>query len=160
MEKEVVINTSSLIFIGKLKLFDLLKNIFDKVLVPKEVLGELLKKNSSEALYIKGELVNFLKEISVKKVHDFPLGKGEKSAISLCLERDIKIFLSDDKKARSFARSLKIDTIGVIGIVLKNLNQNKINKEEAKLLVDNLIKKGYYVTSELYSSLIKLIDYS
>lgn len=156
MEKEAVTNTSSLIFIGKQRLFYLLKNIFDKVLVPKEVIIELLKKDSFETIYIKEELGSFLKEIDVKKIYDIPLGLGEKAAISLCLERNIKIFLSDDKKARNYARSLKIETLGVIGVILENLNRNKINNKEARILIDNLIKNGYYMTSDLYSEVLKI----
>ncbi|MEK6859864.1 MAG: DUF3368 domain-containing protein [Nanoarchaeota archaeon] len=157
MEKEIVTNTSSLIFIGKLKLLDLLKNVFGRVLVPHEVVEELLKKDSSEILYLKNELGNFLKEVEVKKLQNFSLGKGENAALSLCIEKNINFFLSDDKKARSYARSMKLETIGVLGIILENLNKNKINKKDARLLIDNLIKNGYYMTSGLYSEIIKLI---
>jgi len=42
----------------------------------------------------------FIEEIDVKKVIDLPVHQGEKAAISLCLEKKINIFLSDDGKAR------------------------------------------------------------
>lgn len=158
MEKQAVTNTSSLIFIGKLRLFDLTKNVFDKILVPTQVMEELLEKDSPENLYIKTELGKLLREVEVKKIIDFPLHPGEKSAISLCLEKNIKIFLSDDKRARRYAISFNIEIIGVIGIILQNLQEKYIKKDEAKSLMHKLIQEGYHMNSGLYSKIMRLID--
>ena len=158
MEKEIVSNTSSIIFICKLNILDLAKNIFHRILIPKEVIEELFNKNLPENRIIKEELGKFIIKTETKKIVNFPLGSGEKAALSLCLEKNIRIFLSDDKKARSYARSLNIKTIGVIGIILYNLQQKKINKKYARDLVDELIQKDYYMSSELYSKIIRLID--
>src|SRR3989338_5793910 len=126
MEKEVVSNTSSVIFQAKLDIFNLAKNIFSKIIIPTEVADELFKKNSPENERIKRELNNFLIEKKVEKIKDFPLGGGERAAISLCLEREIKMFLSDDKKARVYARSLGLRSIGILGIILINLRDKRV----------------------------------
>ena len=83
--------------------------------------------------------------------------EGEKAAISLCLEKDIKFFLSDDKKARNYARSLGIEVIGIIGILLYSLQDNKISKEEFMKIINELIEKGYSLSPELYAEVIKKI---
>ena len=155
--EEAVTNTSSLIFIAKLNIFKLAENIFSKILVPKQVIDELFAKNKPENNFIKKELQNFLKEIEIKNVRDFPLDAGEQAAISLCLEKNVKTFLSDDKKARTYARSLKLETIGTLGILLWNLNHKKITKDDFFVLFKKLIDNGYYLSPNLYSEVMKLI---
>lgn len=158
MEKEVVANTSSLIFIAKLDIFNLAKNLFSRILAPKQVINEILEKDNPETLIIKRELKKFLKESGVKKIRDFSLGEGEKAAISLCLERKIKTFLSDDKKARNFARSLNLGTVGTIGILLWNLEHEKITKGELLKILNKLIDNGYYISPRLYAEIMKIVD--
>lgn len=155
MEKEAIANTSSLLFLAKLNKFDLIKNMFQRILIPKEVNEEILIKNEPENLIIKEELREFIKEVEIKQLRSFTLDKGEKAAISLCLDKNIKTFISDDKKARKVARSLGIETIGLAGIILKNIEINKITKEEALDLIQELIKEGYYMSSQLYTSLVE-----
>ncbi len=158
MEKEAVANTSSLLFLAKLKRLDLVKSIFFHILIPKQVLEEIFSKNKPENIVIKNELREFLKEIEVKQLKDFTLDKGEKAAISLCLEKNIKTFISDDKKARKIARSLEIETLGLVGIILHNLEISKITKKEALKLIEELIKNGYYMSSSLYTKVIQVIN--
>jgi len=158
MEKEVVSNSSSIIFIAKLDIFNLAKNVFSKIIIPKAVIKELFEKSSPENEIIKRELKDFLIENEVKNIKDFPLDDGEKEAISLCLEKNIKTFLSDDKKARAYAKSLGINVLGMIGILFLNLNEKKINKKEFSSLLHKLIDIGYYISPDVYAEIIKTIN--
>jgi|SRR3989339_1273761 len=160
MEKEVVTNSSSIIFLAKLNLFHLAKNIFSRVYIPKEVISEIFAKKTPEVEIIKKEMGSFILELNTKKFLNIPVGLGEKSAISLCVEKNIGVFISDDKKARKFARSLGIETIGIIGIFLLNFKNNKISKKEAIDFLNKLIEAGYYLTSDLYKDIIQLINSS
>ena len=158
MEKEVVSNSSSIIFLAKLNIFNLAKNIFLKIILPKEVIKELFEKNSPENEIIRKELKEFLKEADVRDIKDFPLDHGEKAAISLCLEKGVKIFLSEDKKARMYAKSLGIKVIGILGILLSNIEDKKIDKKELLKLLNKLIENGYYISPQLYAEIIKKIE--
>jgi len=157
-KKEAVTNSSSIIFIAKLNKFNLMKNIFKEVLIPSEVVKELLQKESSENISIIHEMKGFLKETNPVKIVEYALGAGEKSAISLCLEKKGRFFISDDRKARGYARRMGIETIGVIGIILENLERSMIDKNEAKSLVNRLIKKGYYMSTLFYSRTMETIE--
>ncbi|MDP2925143.1 MAG: DUF3368 domain-containing protein [Nanoarchaeota archaeon] len=160
MEKEIVSNASSLIFIEKAKIFNLVKNLYSRILVPERVLKEIFKYNRPENIVIEQEINSgFIKLIKVRGVKDFPIHIGEKEAISLCLEKNIFLFLSDDKKARRYARSLKIETIGVLGVIINNLKLKHINKREARALMEKLIKEGYYMDPELYAEVMKIGDF-
>lgn len=153
MEEKAVTNTSSILFIAKIDRFDLLKNKFSEILIPKEVLDEIFQKDAPENLIINRELINFLKKTETKNLRDFRLDKGEQAAISLCIEKDIRTFISDDKKARKFARAIGIDTMGVAGILLWNFENKKITKEEFEELLNRLIALGHYLSYNIYNQL-------
>lgn len=157
MEKKAVTNTSSIIFIAKLDIFHLVKNLFHQILIPKEVVKEIFEKDSPENAIIEKEFQEFLKEVEVKSIKEISIGTGERAAISYCLENNIKTFLSDDKKARKFADALGLDTIGIIGILLWNFKHKNITKKEFVKLVDALAEGDYFMSPSLYSELMKLI---
>ena len=105
MGLEIISNTSSIIYLGKLNIFYLAKNMFPQIMVPNEVIQEIFSKEQNENNIIKKEIEDkFIFIIEVKKIENFNLDKGEKAALSLCLEKNIS-FLSDDKKARKIAYS-------------------------------------------------------
>lgn len=157
MEGEIAVNTSSLIYIAKLDIFNLAKNMFSRFLVPREVIEEIFEKEEIENNLIKKELNKFIKEIEINKIRDFNLHKGEKAAISLCLEKGLP-FLSDDKKARKIAHSLGIEFTGVLGILIWNLEHKKIGKKECRELIKKLIGKGYYMNPSLYDEVRDILD--
>lgn len=157
-KEKAVANTSTVLFIAKIKRFDLLKNIFSEILIPEEVIEEILFKESPENEPIKKEIGRFIQKAKLKEIKDFNLDKGEKAAISLCIEKNIKVFLSDDKKARKFARGLEIMTLGVAGIIKYNLQNKKISKEAAENLISQLIKNDYYMSSSLLNEMNEFIS--
>ncbi len=159
MEKEkAVTNANTLIFIAKIDIFDLAKNIFSEIFITDEVFEEIFKKGCIENLKIEKELNTFLKKVSMKNLKNLLIDKGEISAISYCLEKNIKTFLSDDKKARITAESLGIKAKGILGIILDNLQKKKITNERAKVLIKKLIENGYYISSDIYDELMSLIE--
>ena len=158
MEKEVVSNSSSIIFLAKLSIFSLAKNVFQKIILPKEVIEELFKKSSPENEIIKKELNNFLIQDELKNIKDLALDEGEKAAISLFLKKKINTFLSDDKKARTYAKSLGIEVIGILGILFLNLKEKYIDKKELLSLLNKLINEGYYISPKLYAEIIKKLE--
>ena len=157
-KKEAVSNASTIIFAAKVNRFDLLKNLFKKILVPPEVLVEIFKKDSPENNIIKREIRILIDEVKAEKIADIPVGIGERAAISCCIEKEIPVFLSDDKKARNFAESLNIKSLGILGIILINLKKRFISPEAGKKIFEELINKGFYVSSDIYSEMIKQIE--
>ena len=158
MEKEAVADSSSIIFLAKLDIFALVKNVFVRLILPEEVIKELFEKDSRENEIIKKELGGYLTSSQVRKIKDIPLGDGEKAAISYCLENKIKTLLSDDKKSRIYAKTLGIDVIGLLGILFFNLKENRIKKKEFLELLNNLVENGYYISPQLYAELMKKVE--
>jgi predicted nucleic acid-binding protein len=143
----------SLIKIGKV---DLLKNIYKNIIITDEIKKEITKNDDyykHEIRSFNNLLNNFFLIKNPEKNKDFGLHKGENSCLALCTETKDNIFLSDDKNARKAAMSLNIKTIGTIGILILNLKNRKINKKEFFKILQKLIKKGFYISTNLFISI-------
>ncbi len=157
-EAEAVTNASSIIFLAKIDALHLAKRVFSHLYIPEEVMKEISIKKTPELFFLEKEYSSFLKEVKVSELKKMPLDDGERAAISYCLEKKINFFLSDDLKARRYAHSLGIRTIGILGILIFNLKDKFLSKKEFLELFDKLIDKGYYISSQLYLEVMKEIQ--
>lgn len=158
MEKEkAVADTSTLLYVTKLNIFHLTKNMFSQILVPEQVINEIFQKDSPENNLIEIELNKFLKIVNITEMKNIPTDIGEQSAISYCLKHNIKTFLSDDKNARIIAESFGLKAKGILGIFLWNFENKNIKNEECKNMIDKLIEKGFYISPQLYNQVIKTL---
>lgn len=156
---EAVTNATVLILLAKIGRLDLL-GVITKIRATPEIAREVLD-GKEISIQEKQALEKFFKSIKIEKTIStlqIDLGVGEKSALSLCKEQKILFFLSDDKKARKAANILSIETLGTIGILLKNLQEKKITKQEAKKVLNLLLTHSYYISTDLYVKTIEIID--
>lgn len=156
---EAVINATVLILLAKIDRLDLL-NIIKKMQTTPEIEREVLE-GKEISIQEKERLDKFFKTIKIEKttrILQLDLGEGEKSALSLCKQKDILLFLSDDKKARRAANILRIETLGTIGVLLKNLQEKKVTKQEAKQILYLLLTHSYYISTDLYMKTIETIE--
>ncbi len=155
-----VSNTTVLILLGRINRLDLLKKRFTQVLIPPAVVDEI--KNGGEEyavnrILILAEQGTFIRTATPKKELPITCGPGERAAISLAHEKKA-LFLSDDKKARRIARSNGIPLMGTVGIVLWHYQNKTLTKKEVLQIVDDLLKEGCYLSSQLYSEIVQLMS--
>lgn len=159
---KIVSNTSPLIFLTKIGRLDFLNSC--QLIIPEQVFEEIKeweKVDSDNHL----RLVSWLGQngITPKKVEissKLPpsLGKGEKAAIALAIEKGVKVVLVDEKKARIIAKSLGLVPTGTFAVIRQQVLDKKITKSECKNLVLELIKKGYRVKEELLAEFLQSIE--
>ena len=151
---EAVSNTTVLVLlsrVGELRLLEL----FD-ILIPSEVYDELFFQN--QKYQQSQDLLRKMKfEVIKPKIIISGLDKGECAALSLAIERR-KIFLSDDNKARNVGLANSLEVIGTAGVLLLNVQHNKITKKDALIVLDKLVENGYYLSTELYVNIRKLLQ--
>ncbi|HDH07387.1 MAG TPA: DUF3368 domain-containing protein [Thermoproteales archaeon] len=137
---KVVLNTSPIIVLVKLKILGKALNLFSEIEVPSGVLEELGRKRDE----VYHELLRYINEgkIYVEDVKKrLPrLGLGESSAIFLALMKD-KIVILDDKKARRLARELGLRVIGTLSI-LRKLCEEGILTETPNTIYMRLVEIG------------------
>jgi predicted nucleic acid-binding protein len=158
---KVVCNASPIIGLSILGLLNLLWKLFD-VAIPEEVYKEIVTCNK-EDVWGKKELEKAVSEekitvISIKD-KDFVnkaygiLHKGELEVVIGALENDIKTVILDEKAARSFAKTLNLNPIGIIGIL--QLAKKKRIVKEIKPYLDKLIQNKYRISEKLYQKVLQ-----
>lgn len=158
----IVSNSSPIISLGKRGYLFLLKKCFNKVIIPEEVYKEIIIKiNSVEANALKKaikerwlhvekvEIIDFLKNVNIEN--------GEKEAISLAYKYKNRVLLDDDS-AKSFALMLNLDAHGTLFVIHFAYLMKYITKDQAKEVIDLMIKDGFYISTDVYSIFINLLE--
>ncbi len=132
-EISIVSDATSLIILGKLERYDLLRNIFKKIIIPQEVMREISKK--TDGVYEKIIENHFFEikkitNIALLSLLDGILDRGECEAIILANELN-HLLLIDEKKGRSVAKGMGLNIIGLIGILLLNIKKGALSKKES-----------------------------
>ena len=150
----IISDSTTLIILLDLGRIELLSNIFSKVYVPQSVFAEITFKNQSA-------LPEFMEVIEVeqKELLDdllLLLDKGESEAIVLAKQKHLPLII-DEKKGRKIARNLKINIIGLLGIIYLNIKKNHVQETEAKEFLQIAIKHGYRISQKLINEMFSQI---
>lgn len=142
----MISNSSIIIHLTKLARLSLLKELFQKILIPKAVHHEIFEKPRfppSEIVFIENALREGWIEVrSIKMDYQSlvnslkrTLGEGEAEALALCIQEKEKTLLCSDRKVMHFADDLGIEWKSTLGILLDALILNKVTLEEYTSLV-------------------------
>ena len=151
----IISDSTTLIILSNLDRFDLLSNIFPKIIIPQAVHEELNAK-------VKTTLPPFIevKEVSSSKLLEelkLLLDLGESEAIALAVELKAKLII-DERKGRKIAMNMGIAITGLLGIVYLNIKNSFISKVEAKEFLESAISDGYRISSLLIDDMFKRVD--
>jgi len=105
-----------LIIIGRVEILD---SLFGEVLVPQAVLEELSHPKAPEAVsrWLQ-ELPAWLRISPVEHLDEtIQLGKGENEAISLAIERRVKVVLIDERLGRGAAEARGLIPVGTLNLI-------------------------------------------
>ena len=150
----VVADTGPIIALATLDRIDLLGVFGADILVPPRVRRELLSKPESETREIEQALGSL---IQVREVP--PLGAttkdavdrldpGERDALGLAAALDEETLLvMDDQAGRRVARQLDCSVTGVIGILLRAKELDRI--EAVTPLLESMQSQGYWLSDEI-----------
>ncbi|MEK6766072.1 MAG: hypothetical protein AABY49_07630 [Planctomycetota bacterium] len=158
---DVVIDTSPLIFLAKIKRLDLLSSY--KIIVPRQVEEEILKgykrQHKDASLILKFLKNSNVTKVDVNTIDTLPayLGKGEQAVISYAIDVGIKDVLIDEGKARAIARFYKLRPKGTLGVLHDARIMGVVDKEELEDMVFNLVQKGYRIKEEILIEFLKKI---
>lgn len=158
----IVVNTSPLIVLGKIGHISLLKKCFKKVLIPKAVYQELTEKPDSPETIALENAINekwiTINETEINSSLDTKnIGKGEKEAISLAKKLNLPIIIDDDS-AKTYASIIEVEAHGTLYVLIKSYVKKHISKEKTKTLLESMIKKGFYISTELYFEFLNMLN--
>lgn len=111
--RAIITDTSCLILYDKINELDILRKTFSSLIVTPQVAEEF-----------GADLPNWIKVKPIQDTEQYSqlideLGRGEASSIVLAQEIRGSLLIIDEKRGRRVAKSLRIEIIGSLGILLK-----------------------------------------
>jgi len=167
-----VSDASPLIWLAKAGKINLLKELFEEIIIPTEVYEEAveegLKHGFSDAITI-NECIqqgwiklskltpkdrNLIQRISQ---HAFEIHPGEAQAIVLAKEMGV-LLLMDESAGRALAEAWGVKVKGTVYVVMSALRVGLINQTEAKNAVLTMVNKGFRLEPNLLAKIIREIE--
>ncbi len=159
----IVCNSTVLIYLAKIGNLSLLKKLFRKVLIPKEVFNEVVIKGKEnkhpDAFVIEGAVEEGwiqVKDIEpIGELEEFGIDLGEAQAISLAKSLNLPVLL-DQTHARIAAKTFGLKPRGTIFVLFAALRKKLLTYEEYADLLEELVKAGFRMSDEVYLSAIRM----
>lgn len=154
----VVSDTSPLRALACIGKLDLLKILFDKVLIPEAVSLELRSAQNRGLDLVDIFVVEWIEVVPVSpssKLTQFKkeLDPGEAEAIALALEVNTDFILMDEKMGRAAAEREGLKIIGVLGVLVRAKSERLI--PEVRPLMDQLRSEAeFWVADNTYRMIL------
>jgi predicted nucleic acid-binding protein len=147
MNKIIISDTSCLIALSNIGLLSVLKDLYHEVLITAEVEEEFGNQLPNWIIVL--NVKDKQKQIEIER----KLDKGEASSIALALEIPNSVLIIDEVKGRNIAKSLNIEIIGTIGILL--LAGNKGLLKDVISVILKLVNNGFRLSNKIVDRLIE-----
>ena len=165
---KVVLNSSVIIALSRLKMLMNLKRIFDELIVPRAVYEEVcirgsglvgdkeLREAVESGVIVVQDVKNkeFVEELRAK------LSIGEAEVIALAVETKANYVVLDDKIARKTAKEKGLNVIGTLRVLKILQDKGVISKETSIELIKKLRKHGFRISETVIRKLLKMINRS
>ncbi|MDY6781493.1 MAG: DUF3368 domain-containing protein [Cyanobacteriota bacterium] len=155
----VVSNTSPIFYLSTIGQLDLLRQLYNEILIPTAVFDEIINVGNTDA---SAEIIPTIDWIQIREATDrvrvsqliVKLDLGEAEAIALAVECNAARFLIDERLGRAAAVRLGLEVTGVLGVLVAAKRNNLI--QEVKPLLDALISRaGFWVDEQLQAEVLQ-----
>jgi predicted nucleic acid-binding protein len=148
MHKNIIVDTSCLIILTKINELNLLRLLYSKVFVTKEIANEFGSELPDWVAVYPIERNN------IKLLFESKIDRGEASAILLALTMPNSTIIMDDLKGRTFAKQFKLNVTGTIGVIIAAKNKNIILS--IKPILDKIKETNFYISKEIEDAALML----
>ena len=157
---EVIADTSPIQYLFQINLLDLLPALYGRVMLPQAVARELSVGLASGTNLPDITLLPWA-EIIVVAASPLPalppnLGLGEQETLALAMQTPNSLALLDDALARRYARLLKINFTGTLGVLLKAKEAGHL--KGVKPAIDQLESVGFRLAPVTRLAVLRLAD--
>lgn len=155
----IVIDTSPINNLAAINQLDLLRQLYDTVVIPQAVYRELTEPDFPVAGATEVQSFDWIQtrqvtnRILVEALQN-ELDTGEDKAIALSLELEADQVLIDERRGRIVAARLNLQYTGILGILVEAKGQGLI--PAVKPLLDALINQaGFWIAEPLYNRVLQ-----
>jgi predicted nucleic acid-binding protein len=146
MNNIIISDTSCLIALQKIGLLNILRELYGEIIITPEVNQEFGK--SLPSWIIIRIVQNMDKQSELEKILD----KGEASSIALALEAKNTILIIDENKGRKIAKSLNLNIIGTIGVLLQAEKKGYV--QDLIVTVLKLVNSGFHLSDDIIDKIL------
>lgn len=148
------VDASSLIALDKVGEVLLLRDLLSRVSITREVHDEVVTGRESvalrDALGVWIEVVPLRRDLRPWTRRG--LGPGEASLLGT--PKGDRLVL-DDAAARAMAHAEGRDTVGLLGLLLAGVRDQKLSGSRARQVLRQLVQSGFHVASPLYEKMVR-----
>ena len=158
----IVSDTSPLINLAAVDQLDLLRKLYDTIVIPQAVYDEIVIEGKGQAGSAEIATSDW---IEVRQIANRPMVKtleadldvGEAEAVVLAVELEAGLLLIDERKGRAAAARLGINHIGLLGVLVKAKHDGLI--PAVGPLMDQLMTRaGFWISDDLYTHILQATD--
>lgn len=153
----VILNNTPLVCLWLLGQFDLLRQLYAEVVVPEAVWAEFLAVESTprqQALQQAPWLARTQLDNPQSALVFAGLDRGESEVLALAIERQARLVVIDERRARSYAQRLQLPVTGTLGLLLAAKQKDLI--PAVALLIEALQAAGLYFHPSLVAAVLEL----
>ena len=153
----VVCDAGPLIHLARAGHFDLLQDLFGRVLIPPAVYQEVAirgkgEDGSNELVQATWIQPRHPRRSSLVAALATFLGSGEAEAIALAGERPHTLLLIDEPHGRRVARNMRITIRGTLGILLQGFRAGSVPDLEAA--ISRMRERGTWIADDLVAAIL------
>ena len=155
----VVSDAGPLIYLGGVGRLALLRDLFGRVVVPRQVWDEVVGAGAERPGSAEAAAASW---IDVRTPAPSPLterlcavlGTGEAAAIGLCLELHAELLLCDDLEARRIAAAQGIRVVGTLGLLVRGKRAGLV--DAVRPILEAMVALGLRVSPDLVEEILVL----
>lgn len=152
---KIVSNTTPIISLASIKKIEILKDLFEKIIIPEAVYKELKVKRTYGYIEADSDFI-IVKKIKGNIYTQFLLNQldlGETETIILAKKINSDLVIIDENIAYRIAKNSGLKPIRTLSILL--LAKEKGLIKECKPLLDEMISKGRWYSNRVYNIFLK-----
>ncbi len=166
-KKEIILNATPLIYLGKTSLLEKIIETFDEIYTTESVYHEVVVKGKEVGAEEAYTIEKYIKKGKIKIIQNPPvtdifsetyqLGKGESSTI-LAAKNKNYVAIIDDERARRIGFKHNIEVHGTLFLLKLLFLLKKINKTEIRNTIQKIIQEGFRLDTSIILTFLKDIE--
>ncbi len=146
--RKIIANTTPLIALAEIGQLDILRLLYDSVIIPEAVLQEIIEEPAKSEVHC----ANWIQTQSIqhpeeKQFYRARLHAGEVEVLILAREIQADLLLIDDNTAKKAAKFAGFSVTGTLGILLRAKRAGLIHSVAP--LLNQLSDRGFYVVEKI-----------
>lgn len=155
----VVSNSSPLIALARIGQFELLRLLYQELLIPPAVRDEVVRFGEERIGAVELERAEWIQTVDIGdrtavELLRERLDLGESEAIILAIETKAQLLLIDEARGRRVAQTQGLNHLGTVGILVLSKRRGLV--EAVTPLLNDLIAAGFRMNEELYRTALEL----